>query len=146
MPINYKDYPPNWKTEIRPRILERANNCCEFCGVPNKIHIFRGYLLDPLTKEKQEVYQDSEGRVFDASDSSLLFKSEWVYIEPLSGKEDQKAIKVVLTIAHLDHDEKNHDVKDDRLAALCQKCHLNYDKAEKKRRREEKKKQIKLEL
>ena len=25
VPIDYKKYPPNWKTEIRPRILERAN-------------------------------------------------------------------------------------------------------------------------
>lgn len=35
MPIDYKNYPENWKTEIRPAILERANNCCEFCGVKN---------------------------------------------------------------------------------------------------------------
>lgn len=36
--------------------------------------------------------------------------------------------KVVLTIAHLDHDHDNWDVADDRLAALCQRCHLNYDR------------------
>ncbi|MBC8551501.1 MAG: hypothetical protein H8D23_17790 [Candidatus Brocadiales bacterium] len=47
--------------------------------------------------------------------------------------------KVVLTIAHLDHDESNHDVKDDRLRAFCQRCHLRYDVPEKKRRRMEKK-------
>ena len=35
MPINYSKYPPNWKTEIRPRILKRANNRCEFCGIKN---------------------------------------------------------------------------------------------------------------
>lgn len=35
MPIKDKSrYPSNWK-EIRQRILERANNCCEFCGVEN---------------------------------------------------------------------------------------------------------------
>ena len=33
MPIDYKKYPKNWKSEIRPSILKRANNCCEFCGV-----------------------------------------------------------------------------------------------------------------
>jgi hypothetical protein len=27
-------YPKNWK-EIRLQILERAHNCCEFCGVKN---------------------------------------------------------------------------------------------------------------
>lgn len=36
--------------------------------------------------------------------------------------------KVVLTIAHLDHDPENWDVSDDRLKALCQKCHLAYDR------------------
>lgn len=41
MPINYKDYPSNWKTEIRPAILERAKNCCESCGVKNHSLIHR---------------------------------------------------------------------------------------------------------
>lgn len=35
-------------------------------------------------------------------------------------------IKIVLTIAHLDHDITNNDASN--LKALCQKCHLNYDK------------------
>lgn len=29
MPINYNNYPDNWKTYIRPRILARAGNRCE---------------------------------------------------------------------------------------------------------------------
>lgn len=33
--------------------------------------------------------------------------------------------KVVLTVAHLNHDEA--DCRDENLAALCQKCHLTYD-------------------
>jgi len=33
----------------------------------------------------------------------------------------------VLNRAHLDHDPENHEVQDDRLAALCQYCHLRYD-------------------
>ncbi len=36
---------------------------------------------------------------------------------------------MVLTIAHLDHDHKNHDVTDDRLKGMCQACHLSYDMA-----------------
>jgi 5-methylcytosine-specific restriction endonuclease McrA len=82
MPIDYKKYPPNWKSEMRPRILKRAGNRCEFCGAEN--------------------HQP----------------------HPLTGS------KVVLTIAHLDHDPQNWDVKDERLAALCQKCHLAYDRKE----------------
>lgn len=37
-PENKKRYPKNWK-EIRQKVLERACNCCEFCGVPN--HYFK---------------------------------------------------------------------------------------------------------
>ena len=33
-PENRKRYPSNWK-QVRADILERANNCCEFCGIPN---------------------------------------------------------------------------------------------------------------
>lgn len=29
MPVNWSLYPANWKTEIRPAILERTGNCCE---------------------------------------------------------------------------------------------------------------------
>ena len=35
---------------------------------------------------------------------------------------------VILTTAHLDHDPENWDVDDSRLAALCQRCHLGYDR------------------
>ena len=122
MPIDYKKYPPNWKTEIRPRILKRANDCCEFCGVKN---------LDMG-------YRDGNGdfNVLHASFSNDVFLQDSGY----------KLIKIVLTIAHLDHDEANHDVKDNRLAALCQRCHLKYDAPEKARRKREKKfkNQIKL--
>jgi len=33
--------------------------------------------------------------------------------------------KVVLTVAHLDHDPTNRD--EDDMAAMCQRCHLTYD-------------------
>lgn len=33
-PENKKLYPKNWK-DIRAQILKRADNKCEFCGVPN---------------------------------------------------------------------------------------------------------------
>ena len=33
--------------------------------------------------------------------------------------------KVVLTVAHLDHDPQNNDP--DNLRAMCQRCHLTYD-------------------
>jgi len=113
MPIDYTKYPPNWKSEIRPRILERENHCCKDCGVKNYSLGVRDN--DGSFKEVQDV---KRGEFIDYYGQSL------------------KVIKIVLTIAHLDHDEENMDVEDERLAALCQKCHLNYDKEEKARRRE----------
>jgi 5-methylcytosine-specific restriction endonuclease McrA len=37
-----------------------------------------------------------------------------------------KTTKIVLTVAHLDQDPRN--CSDDNLRALCQKCHLDYDR------------------
>lgn len=108
MPINYKKYPPNWK-ELRAAVLKRANNRCEFCGVKN---------YDFGTRDKKgnftpiDSYMEMENAVMDG----------------------ENVIKIILTVAHLDHDETNHDVKIERLAALCQRCHLNYDISEKVRR------------
>ena len=35
-------------------------------------------------------------------------------------------VKIVLTVAHLDQDRENNDPEN--LAALCQRCHLNWDR------------------
>lgn len=100
MPIKDKSiYPKNWK-EISKRIrFERAKNRCEECGVPNGQLIYRdesGWHLAP------------EGH---HSDSMAL--------------DGVKFTKIVLTVAHLDHDTKNNDNKN--LKALCQRCHLRLD-------------------
>lgn len=115
MPIDYNKYPPNWKTEIRPRILERANNCCEFCGIEN--------------------YSEGWYDIEDNWNNLPTDENEAEAIRNMAPEFETKVIKIVLTIAHLDHDEENHDVKDERLAALCQRCHLRYDAPEKARRR-----------
>lgn len=117
MPIDYKRYPPNWKTELRPAVLARANNCCEWpgCGFHNGQMVFVG--KNPETG-KNDWFATYEKAVKEVGES-LAFK------EP---------IKVVLTVAHLDHDETNHDVKLDRLMAMCQLHHLRYDAKEKYRR------------
>ena len=104
MPIDYNQYPKNWKTEIRPKVLERANNCCEFCGVENHRFIHR------FGKGQDDWEYYPEGMM---AENYVL--------------DGRKATKIILTIAHLDHDKLNHDVAIDRLRALCQKCHLQYD-------------------
>ena len=97
-PENKHLYPKNWK-QIRQNILKRANNCCEFCGVENYA----------------EGYRDSEGNFVE----SYGMQQE---TDALDGK---RIFKIVLTVAHLDHNPQN--CNPENLRALCQKCHLNYD-------------------
>lgn len=97
-PENKHLYPKNWK-QIRQSILERANNKCEFCGVENYA----------------EGYRDEEGKF-------VISEGMQQEADALDG---YKIIKIVLTIAHLDHNPQN--CNPENLRALCQKCHLNYD-------------------
>jgi hypothetical protein len=53
--------------------------------------------------------------------------------------------KVILTVAHLDHDISNNSLSN--LMAMCQRCHLRYDAkqhAATRRRNKESKEQLKL--
>lgn len=121
MPINYSKYPPNWKTEIRPRILERAKHRCEFCELKNHQTVYSARIYGG----KSEWFKTHDEAVVAAFNSGWNCPIEYPIVKP---------VKVVLTIAHLDHDETNHEVLDERLAALCQICHLRYDSKEKYRR------------
>ena len=123
MPIDYSKYPSNWKAEIVPRILNRASHCCEFCGVANYAIVW----IFPIQVKVAGKY--SVRRIWIASDTD----KERLRIN-FTRSGDIKQIRVVLTVAHLDYDSENHNVKDDRLAALCQQCHLVYDTKEKQRR------------
>lgn len=111
MPIDYKKYPANWKTEIRPSILERANNRCERCKVPNKALILRS--------ADSPQYQDMDGNILCAD------TGEYVGSNYLGVFKKDKPVTIVLTIAHL-----NHDITDNspsNLQALCQRCHNRHD-------------------
>ena len=117
MPIDYKRYPANWKTYIVPTVLARAKNCCEACGLKNHCIVFaiKLWVRDELRYKLRTIWFRDER---DASRES----------------EDVSRKRVVLTIAHLDHDETNESVSLHRLKALCQLCHLRYDAEEKYRR------------
>lgn len=100
-PENIDRYPANWR-EIRERILARADNKCEKCGVLN-----------------HEVgYRDRAGwHVVDC------FRKG--HYEDIGNGFSAKCVEIVLTIAHLDHTPEN--CADDNLRAWCQKCHNAYD-------------------
>jgi hypothetical protein len=95
MPIDYKKYPKDWK-QIRARILKRANNCCELCHAPNGQVVLR---------------EKATGR--------------WQVMYFYYSKEIYKKVKIILTVAHLDHNLKHNEDYD--LLALCQRCHLKID-------------------
>lgn len=109
MPIDYKKYPPNWKTEIRPEILVRANNCCEECGIKN-------YSVK---------FIDQDGTTFIVNDKCETYKKARNIAEQGEIADGQKYTVVVLTIAHLDNDTSNSDYSN--LKALCQRCHNRLD-------------------
>lgn len=119
MPINYKLYPPDWKETVE-RIKTRARNKCEVCGIKN-------------------YHQPWSYTIFVRINSRYKLKTFWIecgreFERIKSHVHSWKRIMVVLTVAHLDHDENNWSVKDDRLKAMCQYCHLNYDAKEKMKR------------
>lgn len=110
MPIDYRNYPPDWK-QRRARILERAGHRCEHCRVKNYS------LVDPDTR-RVEVETSS----YQAA-KELKADYNWCII-------------IILAVAHLDQDEWNHNVTDDRLAALCQKCHFAHDRIDNQKRKD----------
>lgn len=122
MPIDYRNYPPDWKTRIRPAILERAGHKCERCGAPNSQQIIRGkFQIIPSKNTGLDLYMDSNMKLFNANTGERLLEDFY-----WDSEFSQKAIKVVLTIAHLDHNTANNDFSN--LKALCQRCHLHHDK------------------
>lgn len=120
MPIDYNDYPENWP-ELRQQVLDRDQHKCSKCGVPQ---YGVGYRIGP------------EGKFMCLATGWSCLEAK--VLKDIHSKEypNQKLIIIVLTVAHLDHDEWNHNVKLDRLAAMCQRCHLAYDREDNQRRKD----------
>lgn len=118
MPCDYSRYPENWK-EISLAIRERAGWRCEWCGVEN------GAIG---ARDRFGVWCNEDSiHHLNSDDGYFLFG------------EIPKMIRVVLTVAHLGvplsggepgdkHDKM--DCRPENLAALCNKCHLDYDRDE----------------
>ena len=100
MPIDYKEYHPKWEAISRFIRFYRARNRCEWCGAPNGLWINR---------------LKSSGEWFPA----LQDEEE--------DEEHTRPVRIVLTVAHLDHDIANNHPSN--LLALCQQCHLRHDAA-----------------
>jgi len=107
-----KFYGATWRKVTRPRILARAGNKCEQCGVPNNTDVFRiaGYWLNISV------------------DFTYGAAYQWVSHQGSSTRRPpgrRRKVRIALMIAHLNH--TSGDDRDENLKALCQWCHLNYD-------------------
>jgi hypothetical protein len=115
MPCDYRDYPEDWH-EISDRIrFERAGGKCEQCGAPHGALILRS-IEDPA----RYVIYDLDTDYYRWPDGTELHG----YL-PEEYDAADKFTRVILTVAHLDHDTTNND--DSNLRAWCQRCHLVYD-------------------
>jgi hypothetical protein len=98
-PENRGKYPKDWPA-IRARILNRAGNKCEWCGVENHA----------------EGVRDAKGR----------FCPMTVGEADAASMDGEKVVRIILTIAHV-HNPDPADCRDENLAALCQRCHNRHD-------------------
>lgn len=110
-PENRALYPADWKAISRRIRHERAGNRCEQCKAPNGELIVRA--------EDGATYMLSDGEVHDANDGQTLGYAR------SSEYPGYQLVKIVLTVAHLDHDPTQN--RDENLRALCQRCHLRHD-------------------
>ena len=104
MPMNRKDYPPDWEDISRFIRFERADGKCERCGAPHGALIVR----DPRHPEHYETLDDMEAEI--------------------AALEGERVIRVVLTTAHLPEAASTMDCRPEVLAALCQRCHFHLDR------------------
>lgn len=110
-PENKMRYPKDWQT-ISRRIRERDGQKCKWCGAPNGTIIYRGAGLwaGSYMLETGDCFNDRTGERIGMARGS---------------EYDGYMVRVVLTVAHLDHCPEN--CAEENLAALCQKCHNTYD-------------------
>lgn len=120
MPIRLENkarYPADWP-QISQRIRERANWRCEECGVRNgelggRAPSGNWHRASPL-----------------GCNGQLPAVGQYAWCDGYSLSQ-LRIIRIVLTVAHLDHTPEN--CEPGNLRAWCQRCHNRYDIAERRR-------------
>ena len=111
-------YPKDWKA-IRASIMQRANDACECTGQCGDAH-GDGPCAAPHMEWILRDYRTP---------------AKWTEHDPSLAGKNPDATKVILTIAHVDHDEQHNDPSN--LLALCHRCHLKMDAADNLARKRE---------
>jgi len=113
-PENRALYPVDWPA-ISQAIRQRAGRHCERCGIPDRA----------LGGRKNGIWY----RASPTGETTLGLDwprpGDWAWCHRVGLHEYLRIVRIVLTVAHLDHDPTNCD--EANLQALCQRCHLNYD-------------------
>lgn len=129
-PENRHRYPANWP-EIRAAILERAGHRCEHSEAPGHRcgarHRALGYWREGELWRLPQGFDHLQRRILHFEPLSQALRESGVD-KPMTLKTAEgslKIIRVILTIAHLDHTPENCDPEN--LRALCQRHHLAYD-------------------
>jgi hypothetical protein len=105
MPIDYKEYPKEWKwLTAQPR--KAAGDKCELCFAPNRELIIR---------DKEYKYPWIGGDDIDVLE-----------LDDGEGNGGKKLKKIILTVHHIDNNKKNNSIHN--LIVLCQRCHLRLDR------------------
>lgn len=112
-PMRLADYHPDWAW-ISRQIRGQAGDVCEFCQVPNGALIQRNASGDWIRWDELGAMN---------SDAGWSWLGTW---------DPPPPVTVVLTVAHLCHDTTCIDPT--HLRALCQRCHLGYDRPHHERR------------
>ena len=108
-PENKHRYPADWP-QVRERILTRARGRCEWPGC-TATHGTIGLW-------------ETDGKFYPLPDR--LWHAGYRPGHTVASDRGQfKVLRIVLTVAHLDHTPENCD--DDNLRAWCQRHHLAYD-------------------
>lgn len=127
MPMNLKHYPAYWRQFSEYIRFERAGNKCEQCGAPNGEIIERGFISEV---NKVPIWFDGHGGTYHAETGDFLGTFHDYDLDL------KRAVKIVLTVAHLDFDggicqcKKTFGIKCAKakhVLALCQACHLRMD-------------------
>jgi len=92
MPIDYKEYCPDWKAiSLRIR-TERADNKCEWCGIPNYSHV---------NKETREQSLPDE-------DNTTRIVLTVAHIDRDKNNNDDTNLAALCQKCHLHHDRHQH--------------------------------------
>lgn len=123
-------YPSNWKGIVAD-VRARAGERCECRGQCGDAHD-HGPGVGRSDERHRCGAPNGESIVRDPRTPAVWWRQDE---SPYSYEERPRTVVVVLTVAHVDHDEANNAPSN--LLALCQRCHLKMDNADNRARRRE---------